>query len=71
MFYSELTQEKECSFFGIGTQYERHAVEVPGPDDILRMCCHEGFWVGGSPHLSHWSPKYVVLCNTEGDRVGD
>jgi len=71
MFYSELTQEKESSFFGIGAQYERHAVEVPGPDDILRLCCQEGLWVGGSPHLTHWSPEYVVLRNIEGDRVGD
>jgi len=31
------------------------------------MCCQEGFWVGGSPHLTHWSPEYAVLCNTEGD----
>ena len=71
MFYSELTQEKESSFFGIGAQYERHAVEVPGPDDILRLCCQEGLWVGGSPHLCHRSPEYVVLRNIEGDRVGD
>jgi len=67
MFYSELTQEKHWSFFGIGAQYERYAVEVPGRDDILRIRCQEGLWVGGSPHLTHWSPEYVVLRNTEGE----
>jgi len=30
------------------------------------MRCQEGLWVGGSPHLTHCSPDYVVLRNTDG-----